>query len=168
MPKAVLKPKGDFVSFSQLGFAKLRLARQFVFISDYEQCGFAGCLNLQEWANAHRYMTARHRYSGLRYCASMKSRRYLSRYFQLTRCCSQDYIDEVSPKEIKRIIKTYGLTQQALADKIGAHRVTIADWVRGANKPKGLYLKALQDLAEKQMKPNARGRRRTRKKGAGR
>jgi DNA-binding transcriptional regulator YiaG len=55
----------------------------------------------------------------------------------------------MSPQQIRRLMKTLGLTQQQLADKIGAHRVTIADWVRGANKPKGLYLKALEDLAEK-------------------
>jgi DNA-binding transcriptional regulator YiaG len=56
----------------------------------------------------------------------------------------------MSPKQIAQLMKDLGLTQQALADKIGAHRVTVADWVRGANKPKGLYLKALRDLAEKQ------------------
>ena len=42
-----------------------------------------------------------------------------------------------------------GLTQQGLADTIGAHRVTIADWVRGASKPRGLYLRALKELAVK-------------------
>jgi len=58
----------------------------------------------------------------------------------------------MSPNQIKRIMKAYGLTQQGLADKIGAHRVTVADWVRGANKPRGLYLKALKELAEKAKK----------------
>jgi DNA-binding transcriptional regulator YiaG len=46
-------------------------------------------------------------------------------------------------------MKDLGLTQQGLADKIGAHRVTVADWVRGANKPMGLYRKALEQLATK-------------------
>jgi DNA-binding transcriptional regulator YiaG len=55
----------------------------------------------------------------------------------------------MSPKQIAQLMKDLGLTQQGLANKIGAHRVTVADWVRGANKPRGLYLKALEELAEK-------------------
>ena len=39
-----------------------------------------------------------------------------------------------------------GLTQQQLADRIGVHRGTVADWVRGANEPRGLYLRALESL----------------------
>jgi DNA-binding transcriptional regulator YiaG len=46
-------------------------------------------------------------------------------------------------------MKELGLTQQQFADAIGAHRVTVADWVRGASKPTGLYLRALMELAEK-------------------
>jgi DNA-binding transcriptional regulator YiaG len=34
-------------------------------------------------------------------------------------------------------MKELGLTQQQFADAIGAHRVTVADWVRGASKPTG-------------------------------
>jgi DNA-binding transcriptional regulator YiaG len=59
----------------------------------------------------------------------------------------------MTPTQIKRLMKVLGFTQQQLADAIGAHRVTIADWVRGASKPRGLYLKGLIELAEK-----ARGR----------
>jgi DNA-binding transcriptional regulator YiaG len=55
----------------------------------------------------------------------------------------------MSPKQIKQIMKDRQLTQQGLADLIGAHRVTVADWVRGANKPRGLYLKALENLVAK-------------------
>jgi hypothetical protein len=40
-----------------------------------------------------------------------------------------------------------------LADRIGAHRVTVADWVRGANKPTGLYLRALEALVSPPKKP---------------
>jgi len=58
----------------------------------------------------------------------------------------------MSPKQIAKLMKDLGLTQQGLADKIGAHRVTVADWVRGANKPTGLYLKALEELAERAKK----------------
>jgi len=55
----------------------------------------------------------------------------------------------MSPKQIAQLMKDLGLTQQGLAHKIGAHRVTVADWVRGANKPTGLYLAALEALAAK-------------------
>jgi DNA-binding transcriptional regulator YiaG len=55
----------------------------------------------------------------------------------------------MSPKQIGQLMKELGLTQQEFADKIGAHRVTVADWVRGANKPRGLYLRALKELAQK-------------------
>jgi DNA-binding transcriptional regulator YiaG len=58
----------------------------------------------------------------------------------------------MTPAQIKRLMKELGFTQQRLADAIGAHRVTIADWVRGANKPTGLYLKALKELAAKAKK----------------
>ena len=61
----------------------------------------------------------------------------------------------MSPKQIKRIMEDRQLTQQGLADLIGAHRVTVADWVRGASKPTGLYLKALESLAAK---ANAKGK----------
>lgn len=49
---------------------------------------------------------------------------------------------------LKQFMKAHRLTQRALADMIGAHRVTVADWVRGANKPRGLYLRALEKLVE--------------------
>ncbi len=58
----------------------------------------------------------------------------------------------MTPTQIKRLMKERGFTQQQLADAIGAHRVTIADWVRGASKPMGLYRKALEDLAAKARK----------------
>jgi hypothetical protein len=67
----------------------------------------------------------------------------------LTFHCSLGYIHIMTAAQIKRLMKTLGLTQQALADRIGAHRVTVADWVRGASKPTGLYLRALEDLATK-------------------
>ena len=54
----------------------------------------------------------------------------------------------MSPLQIKRLMSRLGLTQQQLADRIDVHRVTVADWVRGANEPRGLYLKALESLAE--------------------
>jgi DNA-binding transcriptional regulator YiaG len=62
---------------------------------------------------------------------------------------SQGYILSMTPVQIKRLMKELGFTQQQLADAIGAHRVTIADWTRSASKPTGLYLKALNELAAK-------------------
>jgi DNA-binding transcriptional regulator YiaG len=62
----------------------------------------------------------------------------------------------MSPKQIAQLMKDLNLTQQGLADKIGAHRVTVADWVRGANKPRGLYLRALEELAKKSKRKSGR------------
>jgi transcriptional regulator with XRE-family HTH domain len=53
----------------------------------------------------------------------------------------------MSPTEIKQLMIDLGYTQKQLGDAIGCHRVTVADWVRGASRPKGLYIKALFDLA---------------------
>jgi DNA-binding transcriptional regulator YiaG len=64
----------------------------------------------------------------------------------------------MTPAQTKRLMKQLGFTQQRLADAIGAHRVTIADWVRGASKPRGLYLKALKELAEKAKKRSGQRR----------
>jgi DNA-binding transcriptional regulator YiaG len=69
--------------------------------------------------------------------------------FWLAMHSSQGYILTMTPEQIKRLMKRLGFSQQQLADAIGAHRVTIADWTRGASKPTGLYLKALEGLAAK-------------------
>ena len=42
-----------------------------------------------------------------------------------------------------------GLTQQQLADIIGAYRESVARWETGLHKPTGAYLRALRALAEK-------------------
>jgi DNA-binding transcriptional regulator YiaG len=55
----------------------------------------------------------------------------------------------VSPKQILTIRKSLELTQQQLADRIGAQRHTVARWETGVNEPKGAYLKALNVLAAK-------------------
>jgi DNA-binding transcriptional regulator YiaG len=55
----------------------------------------------------------------------------------------------VSPKQILTIRKSLELTQQQLADRIGAQRHTVARWETGVNEPKGAYLKALNALAAK-------------------
>jgi DNA-binding transcriptional regulator YiaG len=55
----------------------------------------------------------------------------------------------MSPKQILAIRKSLKLTQQQLADRIGAQRHTVARWEAGANEPKGAYLKALNEVAVK-------------------
>jgi DNA-binding transcriptional regulator YiaG len=57
--------------------------------------------------------------------------------------------DGMSPNQILAIRESLKLTQQQLADRIGAQRHTIARWESGVNEPKGAYLKALTELAVK-------------------
>jgi len=61
------------------------------------------------------------------------------------------------PQEIRKLRQSLQLTQQQLADKIGARQHTVARWETGMNEPKGAYAMLLNQLREK-MK-----RRRTRK-----
>lgn len=53
------------------------------------------------------------------------------------------------PKQIKALRKKLGLTQQELADSIGAQRVTIARWENGSSRPTGAYLMLLLKVSEK-------------------
>ena len=55
----------------------------------------------------------------------------------------------MTPEAIKRLRKVLGLTQEQFGREIGANRVTVADWEAGAHQPRGLYLEALTELAEK-------------------
>ena len=55
----------------------------------------------------------------------------------------------MSPRQIKRIRKTLGLTQQAMADIIGCRQHTVARWETEEMEPRGANLKALRELAEK-------------------
>jgi DNA-binding transcriptional regulator YiaG len=64
----------------------------------------------------------------------------------------------MTPQQIKAIRKRLGLTQQKLADMIAASQVTVARWETGVNEPKGAYLKALQELANR-AKKNTKKRR---------
>jgi len=66
----------------------------------------------------------------------------------------------MSPAAIKRLRKSLGLTQEQFAGEIGAHRVTVADWETGAHQPRGLYIKALQQLAEMSWGKKTKKRRR--------
>ncbi len=55
----------------------------------------------------------------------------------------------MSPNKIKRTREILKLTQQKLADLIGARQHTVARWETGRNRPTGANLKALRGLAEK-------------------
>lgn len=55
----------------------------------------------------------------------------------------------MSPKQIRALRKDLELTQQELADRIGAQRVTVARWEIGTSRPTGAYLKLLLELKEK-------------------
>ncbi len=49
-------------------------------------------------------------------------------------------------KEIKELRKKYKLTQQALADKLGVHQVTVAEWEAGRKRPSNLAKRQLKRL----------------------
>ena len=55
----------------------------------------------------------------------------------------------MTPKRILRIRKVLGLTQQQLAEEIGAFRETVARWELGSNQPRGANLRALIKLEKK-------------------
>lgn len=54
----------------------------------------------------------------------------------------------VTPREILAIRKALNMTQQQLADRIGAQRHTVARWELGENEPRGANLKALTEIQE--------------------
>ncbi len=58
----------------------------------------------------------------------------------------------MSPRSVQRIRKILDLTQQELADLIGAQQPTVARWETGRNIPRGANLKALTELAEQARK----------------
>ncbi len=53
----------------------------------------------------------------------------------------------MSPKQVKDIRAKLEMTQQQLADSIGASQVAVARWETGVHKPRGANLKALTKLA---------------------
>ena len=59
--------------------------------------------------------------------------------------------EAMSPKRIVKLRKALGLTQEQLAERIGAQRPTVARWETGKNQPRGANLKALIEL-EKTLK----------------
>jgi len=55
----------------------------------------------------------------------------------------------MTAKRIIALRKALKLTQQQLADRIGAQRHTVSRWETDENKPRGANLKALKELAAK-------------------
>ena len=62
----------------------------------------------------------------------------------------------MTPKQIVALREALGLTQEQLAEKIGARRPTVSRWESGANKPTGANLKNLLELAKKLKKTRSR------------
>jgi DNA-binding transcriptional regulator YiaG len=55
----------------------------------------------------------------------------------------------MSPTQVRKIREALGLTQQQMADFIGATQVAVARWETGIHKPRGANLKLLKQLAQK-------------------
>lgn len=65
----------------------------------------------------------------------------------------------MTPREVMAIRKALNMTQQQLADRIGAQRHTVARWEIGQNEPRGANLKALKELKASIKKQAHRGTR---------
>ena len=52
----------------------------------------------------------------------------------------------LTSKQVVALRKVLQMTQQQLADKIGAQRHTVARWELGLNEPRGANLKVLREL----------------------
>lgn len=63
-----------------------------------------------------------------------------------------DIRPRVTPRRIKQLRKHLNLTQQGLADLLGVPQPTVGRWEAAMSSPRGLYLKALMELAEKAKK----------------
>jgi DNA-binding XRE family transcriptional regulator len=65
-------------------------------------------------------------------------------------------------KERARLRKTFGITQQKLADAIGVSRQTINEWEGGHKEPSGTnrvnYAAALAELAEAEKTSRGKGK----------
>jgi DNA-binding transcriptional regulator YiaG len=72
--------------------------------------------------------------------------------------CNNWYKNDMSPKQIRGLRKDLELTQQELADLIGAQRVTVARWEIGTSRPTGAYLKLLVELKDKAKVKNSKRR----------
>jgi repressor LexA len=61
----------------------------------------------------------------------------------------------MTPEELKRIREKLGLTQEALAEALGVHRVTLAKWEAGTHnvpEPVARLVERLRDDVKKRRK----------------
>jgi DNA-binding transcriptional regulator YiaG len=63
--------------------------------------------------------------------------------------CDVCYKAAMRPRQVKKLRKDLGLTQQQLAERIGAARESVARWETGKHPPRGANLKALRELVAK-------------------
>ena len=63
----------------------------------------------------------------------------------------------MTSKQIKSLRRALGITQQQLADMIGATQVTIARYETDVSRPTGAYLKLLKILDEQATKGQTKG-----------
>lgn len=52
-----------------------------------------------------------------------------------------------TPEKVKALRTKTGLSQKAMAERLGVSLFTVCRWERGHHPPTGLYRKALDDLA---------------------
>src|ERR671916_440065 len=62
----------------------------------------------------------------------------------------------MTPQQIRELRQGLKLTQQQLADKIGARQHTVARWETGMNEPKRAYAILLRQLSETAKKRRSR------------
>jgi DNA-binding transcriptional regulator YiaG len=58
----------------------------------------------------------------------------------------------MTPEQIWQLRQRLGLSQREFAEKLYVKRLTVIRWESGANKPRGIFLKLLNDLAAKAKK----------------
>jgi DNA-binding transcriptional regulator YiaG len=56
----------------------------------------------------------------------------------------------MKPMQIIKLRESLGLNQQQFAELIGVSRKTVNQWEKGVHPPRGLSIKALEQLLEKQ------------------
>lgn len=65
----------------------------------------------------------------------------------------------VKPKELTRVRGELGLTQEALAEEIGVHRVTVARWESGTRKIPEPVARLIEKIRAEQIRAERRKRR---------
>jgi putative transcriptional regulator len=58
----------------------------------------------------------------------------------------------MTPKQIKQLRQRLELTQEQFAERLYVKRLTVIRWESGTNKPRGIFLKLLGELAAKAKK----------------